>query len=108
MNRIVLDPAELYKMATQMVEAGDDYTNRARTLRARPVPDMPPSIAAGVVDGLAEVGARLERTAARLEAEAFLLRMRAAIVSGDMGNLAVYGLTYLAGTVGDHGGDALG
>ena len=92
MSRIVVDPENLSKVARVLVEAGDDYARRASLLRGRPLPSMPPATASNVMSGLAEVTKRLDDTSTRLEMEAFLLRMRAAMVSGDTGALAAAGL----------------
>ena len=96
MTRIVIDPDQLHRVAGFMTEAADDYSHRARQLRSRALPPMPASVAANVEEGVASVSRSLEEGAARLDAEAMLLRLRAAIFSGDNGRFAVEGLNSFA------------
>ena len=96
MTRIVIDPDQLYRVAGFMTEAAEDYSEHAHGLRSRALPPMPAAVAANVETAVASVARSVEDAAARLDAEAVLLRLRAAIFSGDTGRFAVAGLDSFA------------
>ena len=96
MTRIVIDPDQLYRVAGLMTEAADDYSERARQLRTRALPAMPAAVLANVEPAVGSVAHSLDDAAARLDAEAVLLRLRAAIFTGDNGRFAVEGLNSFA------------
>ncbi len=96
MTRIVIDPDELLRVARFMTEAADEHARIGRELTSRQLPPMPAAVAATVTSGLNSVGRVLEDAAARLETEAVMLRLRAAIFSGDNGSFALDGLRSFA------------
>lgn len=100
MTRIVIDPDELIKVARFITEAADDYEHRARDIGTRTLPPMPAALAATVASELGSVTTTLEDAAARLQTEAVMLRLRAAIFSAGSGTAAVGGLRSFAGTLG--------
>ncbi len=83
MNRIVVDPDELKRVASYVAEAAAAYSELAADLRARELPEMPAQLADAIDAGIGRVAARLEDLSARLDGSAFLVRARAAIVDGD-------------------------
>ena len=100
MTRIVIDPDELIKVARFITEAADDYEHKAREIGTRTLPPMPAPVAAAVASELGAVTTSLGNTAARLQTEAVMLRLRAAIFSSGAGTAAVGGLLSFAGSLG--------
>jgi hypothetical protein len=87
--RIVFDPEQMTRTARLMTEAAEDYATRGSRLLTAERPVMPPDIAARIEGGLRSAAASLDDTSLRLEAEAVMLRIRASLVGGDMGVLAL-------------------
>ena len=83
MTRIVVDPGELKRVAGFSAETAVAYAETAAALRDRPLPPMPAGLAAAIETGVAGATDRLDELSARLDAMAFLLRARAAVVDGD-------------------------
>ena len=84
MTRVVLDPGELNRVADQVDEAATAYLEIGRGVTDRVLPAMPAPIADAIASGLATAGARLEDLSSKLNAQAYLLRTRAAIVENEI------------------------
>jgi hypothetical protein len=83
MTRVVVDPDELVRVAGQVEEAGRAYLEAGRGVTDQVLPAMPQQVAEAIAAGLASAGARLEELSTRLDAQAYLLRTRAAIIENE-------------------------
>ncbi|HET7482155.1 MAG TPA: hypothetical protein VFK89_04775 [Actinomycetota bacterium] len=84
MTRIVLDPAELGRVADQILQTSDAYREIAGSIRDRARPEMPEALADAIGAGLDGVLARIETLSSGLDAQCYLLRTRAAVLESEI------------------------